>query len=122
MHAMLLALARPQVAQVQPAWYEAMEALSETSRRVYRQFVYETPGFLDYWQQATPISELSQLPISSRPAKRTSQGGFTSIRAIPWIFSWMQSRAIIPSSGAGPRGPGDASTSSRRAVPTGAPA
>ena len=97
MHAMLLAQATPRVTDVQPAWREAMVELAETSRVAYRQFVYETSGFLDYWQQATPINELSQLPISSRPAKRSSAGGFTSIRAIPWIFSWMQSRAIVPS-------------------------
>ena len=76
---------------------EAMRQLAETSHRAYRAFVYETPGFLDYWHQATPIHELSQLPISSRPARRASTGGFESMRAIPWIFSWMQSRAIIPS-------------------------
>lgn len=99
MHAMLLALGRPQVTEteVRPEWQEAMSTLAETSRRTYRNFVYETPGFLDYWYQATPINELAQLPISSRPAKRSSKGGFGSIRAIPWIFSWMQSRAIVPS-------------------------
>jgi phosphoenolpyruvate carboxylase len=63
----------------------------------YRQLVYETDGFLDYWQQSTPIDELSQLRISSRPAKRRTRGGFAAMRAIPWMFSWMQSRAIIPS-------------------------
>ena len=54
-------------------------------------------GFLQYWHQATPIDELANLPISSRPAKRKSGGGFSDVRAIPWVFSWMQSRAIIPS-------------------------
>ena len=99
LHAMLLALGIPQatVTEVKPAWLEAMRQLAETSHRAYRAFVYETPGFLDYWHQATPIHELSQLPISSRPARRASTGGFESMRAIPWIFSWMQSRAIIPS-------------------------
>ena len=80
-----------------PAWHEAMAALSVTGRRAYRAFVYENPHFLDYWQQATPIHELSQLRISSRPASRTSKGGFSAMRAIPWVFSWVQSRAIIPS-------------------------
>lgn len=97
MHAMLLAMTTPHETEVRPAWREVMEELSETSRKAYRKFIYETPGFLDYWQQATPISELSRLPISSRPAKRAKSGGFEMIRAIPWIFSWMQSRAIIPS-------------------------
>ena len=66
---------------------EAMRQLAETSHRAYRAFVYETPGFLDYWHQATPIHELSQLPISSRPARRASAGGFEPMRAIPsWPF------------------------------------
>jgi phosphoenolpyruvate carboxylase len=99
LHAMLLALGMPQAAatEIKPAWLEAMRQLAETSHRAYRAFVYETPGFLEYWHEATPIHELSQLPISSRPARRASAGGFESIRAIPWIFSWMQSRALLPS-------------------------
>jgi phosphoenolpyruvate carboxylase len=74
-----------------------MEKLADYGRESYRSFVYETEGFIDYWQQATPINELARLPISSRPAKRKKAGGFGDIRAIPWVFSWMQSRAIIPS-------------------------
>lgn len=95
MNAALLALGKPGE-QADSSWFEVMEDLSESSRVYYRNFVYETPGFLNYWQEATPINELAQLPIGSRPAKR-SKGGFESIRAIPWVFSWMQSRAIIPS-------------------------
>jgi phosphoenolpyruvate carboxylase len=79
-----------------PDWIEAMDALSSAGQRAYRDVVYETPGFESYWQQATPINELARMPISSRPAKR-AKGGFEAVRAIPWIFSWMQSRAIIPS-------------------------
>jgi phosphoenolpyruvate carboxylase len=99
LHAMLLALGTPQatITEVKPAWLEAMHKLAEMSHQAYRAFVYETPDFLEYWHQATPIHELSQLPISSRPARRASAGGFESIRAIPWIFSWMQSRALLPS-------------------------
>ena len=99
LHAMLLALGMPPaaVSEVKPVWLEAMRQLAETSHRAYRAFVYETPGFLEYWHQATPIHELSQLPISSRPARRASAGGFESMRAIPWIFSWMQNRALLPS-------------------------
>jgi phosphoenolpyruvate carboxylase len=98
-HAMLLALGQPQSAvdAVPPAWLAAMHQLSELSYQAYRAFVYDTPGFLEYWQQATPIHELSQLHISSRPARRGRAGGFEAIRAIPWIFSWMQNRAILPS-------------------------
>ena len=71
--------------------------LSELSQNYYRKFVYESDGFLDYWQQATPINELARMQISSRPAKRQAKGGFSAMRAIPWMFSWMQSRAIVPS-------------------------
>jgi phosphoenolpyruvate carboxylase len=98
MHAVLLATsgkAAPKTA-ARPEWRVAMDDLSERGRVAYRKFVYETAGFLEYWQRATPINELARMPIGSRPAKR-QKGGFESIRAIPWVFSWMQSRAIIPS-------------------------
>ena len=97
MHAMLLALGSPQEVAVEPAWAEAMSALSELGHAAWRDFVYGSEDFLSFWQQATPIGELARLPISSRPAKRSTAGGFGSIRAIPWTFSWMQSRAIVPS-------------------------
>lgn len=96
MHAALLSLGGMGSPEAHPEWVAALDALSEAGAAAYRAFVYETPGFIDYWQQATPINELARMPIGSRPAKR-SKGGFESVRAIPWIFSWMQSRAIIPS-------------------------
>lgn len=96
-HAALLAAGDQTAVDVLPAWEAAMTLLSEQGRQAYRGMVYETPGFLEYWQQATPISQLSRLAIASRPVKRSAQGGFGAIRAIPWVFSWMQSRAIIPS-------------------------
>ncbi len=95
--AVLMAVGTPANGKVEDSWLAAMEFLSETSRAAFRKFVYETPGFLDYWRQATPMRELASLPISSRPTKRSEAGGFDDIRAIPWIFSWMQSRAIVPS-------------------------
>ena len=79
------------------SWSEAMSFLAEASSQVYRAFVYENPDFLDYWQQTTPIHEISQLRISSRPASRQTKAGFAAMRAIPWVFSWVQSRTIIPS-------------------------
>ncbi len=96
-NAVLLAMGAPPAREVRPEWRAAMDFLSEAGREVYRRFVYETPRFVDYWQQATPINELANLPISSRPAKRRAGGSFADVRAIPWVFSWMQSRAIIPS-------------------------
>ncbi len=96
MNAVLLAAAKRSFAEANPEWRSVMDTLSVTSQNAYRDLVYETPGFETYWQQSTPINELARMPIGSRPAKR-SKGGFESVRAIPWIFSWMQSRAIIPS-------------------------
>lgn len=97
MNAALLALGSKSEHRIEKEWREAMDTLSEQGRKTYRAFVYESEHFLDYWQSTTPINELSQLRISSRPAKRKSKGGFAAMRAIPWVFSWMQSRAIIPS-------------------------
>ncbi|MCB9455746.1 MAG: phosphoenolpyruvate carboxylase [Anaerolineaceae bacterium] len=97
MHAAFVALGAPAEHVFQPDWGQALDTLATAGKDAYRNLVYETSDFLDYWQQATPINELADLPISSRPAKRKRGGGFESIRAIPWVFSWMQSRAIIPS-------------------------
>ncbi|MEL6308737.1 MAG: phosphoenolpyruvate carboxylase, partial [Chloroflexota bacterium] len=97
LNAALLTVAKETEATIKPEWSSAMDTLSARGRKEYRHFVYENDDFLDYWRAATPINELSQLRISSRPAKRSSKGGFAAMRAIPWVFSWMQSRAIIPS-------------------------
>ncbi len=96
LHAMMTAMGVPPTNEIDPAWREAMEQLAELGRQSFRQLVYETEGFLEFWQQTTPIGELAQLPIGSRPVKR-QKGGFEQIRAIPWMFSWTQNRAIIPS-------------------------
>lgn len=95
-HAVLIATGSPSQTQVKQVWRDVMDQVADLGRRAFRDFVYETEGFLDYWQEATPIRELSHLPIGSRPVKR-GKGGFEDIRAIPWVFSWMQNRAIIPS-------------------------
>lgn len=97
LNAAIRTVAKDSEPPVKPEWAQAMDALSARGRTEYRNFVYESDDFLEYWRSATPISELSQLRISSRPAKRSSKGGFAAMRAIPWVFSWMQSRAIIPS-------------------------
>lgn len=96
LHAMLIATGAPGAPEPRPEWYATMEQLVQEGWAAWRSFVYETPGFVEYWQQATPIGEISQMPLGSRPAQRGA-GGFAQLRAIPWVFSWMQSRAIIPS-------------------------
>ncbi|NEO32707.1 MAG: phosphoenolpyruvate carboxylase [Symploca sp. SIO3C6] len=79
-------------------WNEIMEELAVRSRSHYRALIYEQPDLLDFFHEVTPIQEISQLQISSRPARR--QGGkkdLSSLRAIPWVFSWTQSRFLLPS-------------------------
>ncbi|MCG2787346.1 MAG: phosphoenolpyruvate carboxylase [Anaerolineae bacterium] len=95
-HAVLLASAPGAKSEIAPAWRESMSQMSATAHNAYRQLVYETPGFLDFWQAATPLDEIKRLQIGSRPAARAKSGAVTSIRAIPWVFSWMQSRYNLP--------------------------
>ncbi len=78
------------------AWEEAMHMLSEAAYQRYRAFVYETNGFMDYYKQSTPIDEVSRLNIGSRPARRRDNEKIEDLRAIPWVFSWMQSRQTVP--------------------------
>jgi phosphoenolpyruvate carboxylase len=79
-------------------WNEIMEELAGRSRQHYRQLIYEQPDFIDFFHQVTPIEEISQLQISSRPARRPSgKKDLSSLRAIPWVFSWTQTRFLLPS-------------------------
>jgi phosphoenolpyruvate carboxylase len=83
-------------AHVESRWRDALEQLSRHGYEAYRSLVYDTPEFLVYWRQATPIQEIGQLHLGSRPAKRSAGSEFSDVRAIPWVFSWMQSRATLP--------------------------
>jgi phosphoenolpyruvate carboxylase len=75
---------------------QAMEALSQGSMAAYRALVHETPGFVDYFYAATPITEIADLNIGSRPTSRQTTRSIGGLRAIPWVFSWSQSRAMLP--------------------------
>jgi phosphoenolpyruvate carboxylase len=77
-------------------WRGLMEELSHAGLRAYRSLVYETPRFIEFWSQATPIHEIEGLRIGSRPARRKSAPSIQTLRAIPWVFSWMQSRFNLP--------------------------
>ncbi|MGV8844189.1 MAG: phosphoenolpyruvate carboxylase [Pseudomonas sp.] len=79
----------------EPAWRELMDKLSADGLNAYRAVVREHPQFVDYFRQATPEQELGRLPLGSRPAKRR-EGGVESLRAIPWIFAWTQTRLMLP--------------------------
>jgi phosphoenolpyruvate carboxylase len=74
-----------------------MDQLAETARTVYRQVVYEDTRFIHYFRAATPEVELGTAPIGSRPVRRTENGGVDSLRAIPWVFAWTQTRLLLPS-------------------------
>jgi phosphoenolpyruvate carboxylase len=74
----------------------AMENLSAQAFRAYRGLVYETPGFAEFFRQLTPLLEISELKIGSRPASRTNSQRIEDLRAIPWVFSWAQARVMLP--------------------------
>jgi len=77
------------------AWREEMDRLAADGVLAYRAVVRENPQFVDYFREATPEQELGRLPLGSRPAKRR-EGGVESLRAIPWIFAWTQTRLMLP--------------------------
>jgi phosphoenolpyruvate carboxylase len=79
----------------EPAWRELMDKLATDGVNAYRAVVREHPQFVAYFRQATPELELGRLPLGSRPAKRR-EGGVESLRAIPWIFAWTQTRLMLP--------------------------
>jgi len=84
-----------QVAQLKR--FEAVMAeLSQRAYKAYRNLVYETPGFTDYFFAATPIAEIAELNLGSRPASRKSTRRIEDLRAIPWGFSWGQCRLLLP--------------------------
>ena len=79
-----------------PAFLKAAAALSANSMAAYRALVYETPGFTEYFFSATPIREIAELNIGSRPASRKASQKIEDLRAIPWGFSWGQCRLTLP--------------------------
>lgn len=79
----------------EPGWRDLMEHLAEEGVAAYRGVVRDHPQFVEYFRQATPEQELGRLPLGSRPAKRR-EGGVESLRAIPWIFAWTQTRLMLP--------------------------
>ncbi|WOA30403.1 phosphoenolpyruvate carboxylase [Alloalcanivorax xenomutans] len=80
----------------QPQWREQMEKLTRVSVDGYRQVVRDDPALVRYLRTVTPETELSRLALGSRPARRKSDGGIESLRAIPWVFAWTQIRLMLP--------------------------
>jgi phosphoenolpyruvate carboxylase len=82
---------------VPPAeWTDAMETMSAAGFAAYEKLVHKDPEFLLFWKQATPIDEISNLKFGSRPTFRRNTTSVEDLRAIPWVFSWMQSRFNFP--------------------------
>lgn len=79
-----------------PEYHRIMEALSADAFAAYRKLVYETPGFEDFFFAATPIHEIAELNIGSRPSSRKASNKIEDLRAIPWVFSWSLTRVILP--------------------------
>ena len=80
------------------SWNQLMERLAGRSRLHYRALVHENPDLVDFFEQVTPIEEISKLQISSRPARRKrGSRDLSALRAIPWVFGWTQSRFLLPS-------------------------
>ncbi len=75
---------------------EIMDKLSQAAMQAYRKLVYETPNFVNYFYDATPITEIADLNIGSRPTSRQATRSIEGLRAIPWVFSWAQSRVMLP--------------------------
>ena len=102
--ASLDALARPNTRDPQghftgrllPDWEAAFEQLSSLAYSFYRKHILRDPGVLEYFSQSTPMGELEHAKIGSRPSKRKGQLSLETLRAIPWVFGWTQSRLLIP--------------------------
>ncbi len=96
--ASLEALARPDAPRTQESsrWNDAMEEMSQSAFAYYRKHIAENPDVLLYFEQATPIGELENMQIGSRPSRRSKSRRLEDLRAIPWVFGWMQSRHAVP--------------------------
>ena len=96
--ASLLASLEPDALSVAdaPRFTEAMGELSDSAFAAYRGLVYDTPTFKDFFRAMTPIAEIATLKIGSRPSSRTKSSAIEDLRAIPWVFSWSQARAMLP--------------------------
>ncbi len=82
--------------RVESVYLDAMDELSEEAYRAYRLLVYDTPGFVNFFRTATPISEIGELHVGSRPSYRKPSDRIEDLRAIPWVFSWSLARIMLP--------------------------
>jgi phosphoenolpyruvate carboxylase len=78
------------------AYEEVLEQMTATAEALYTRVVHEDPDFVEFFLHATPVDEVSRLRLGSRPARRQASEGIDDLRAIPWVFSWTQSRIVLP--------------------------
>lgn len=95
-HAVLRASLLPAASASRPAWEVLLASASSAALRAYRELVYEDPEFIEYFRAVTPIDLVSDLLIGSRPSRRQAGDRIEDLRAIPWVFSWTQSRCGLP--------------------------
>lgn len=76
--------------------YAVLDDLAARAQRAYAELVHETPGFVEYFKQSTPVSEIGALNIGSRPTSRKPTTAISDLRAIPWVLAWSQSRVMLP--------------------------
>ena len=81
--------------EAEPA-YEVLDDLAARAQRAYSELVHETPGFVEYFKESTPVSEIGALNIGSRPTSRKPTTAISDLRAIPWVLAWSQSRVMLP--------------------------
>ncbi|BBX44470.1 phosphoenolpyruvate carboxylase [Mycobacterium cookii] len=76
--------------------YEILDELADRAQRAYSELVHETDGFVEYFLQSTPVSEIGSLNVGSRPTSRKPTSSISDLRAIPWVMAWSQSRVMLP--------------------------
>ena len=91
----LAGLGRPDDAELD-RWELVVDELSRNAFALYREHIAENPDILTYFRQGTPVEELEHARIGSRPSRRGESRGLDDLRAIPWVFGWMQSRHVVP--------------------------
>lgn len=82
--------------QQEDQWDEIVRGISEVSLKKYQDLIFRDPDFLSFFKESTPLPEVGELNIGSRPAKRKNSDRFEDLRAIPWVFAWTQSRYLLP--------------------------
>ncbi len=76
--------------------YQILDELADRAQRAYTELVHDTPGFVDYFLQSTPVSEIGSMNVGSRPTSRKPTSSIADLRAIPWVMAWSQSRVMLP--------------------------